>query len=46
LQFLARAEFPFERLLTGTYPLSKVTDALRAMQALEEVKPMIAVDAT
>lgn len=42
LQFLAtRTDIPFERLITGTYPLERVTDALQAMADFREVKPVI-----
>ena len=43
LQFLATRsdQFPFERLLTGTYTLDRVTDALKAMEEFKEVKPVI-----
>ena len=43
LQFLATRSdrFPFERLLTGTYTLDQVTDALKAMEEFREVKPVI-----
>ena len=43
LQFLATRsdQFPFDRLLTGTYTLDRVTDALKAMEDFKEVKPVI-----
>lgn len=42
IDFLAtRAQFPFERLISGVYPLEKTTEALQAMAALREVKPVI-----
>ncbi|MXY59177.1 MAG: zinc-binding dehydrogenase [Chloroflexi bacterium] len=43
LQFLATrsGRFPFERLISGTYTLDKVTDALQAMSEFREVKPVV-----
>lgn len=42
LEFLAsRKEFPFDRLLSGVYPLDRTGDALQAMAELREVKPVI-----
>jgi threonine dehydrogenase-like Zn-dependent dehydrogenase len=42
LAFLAsRRHIPFERLITGTYPLERATDALQAMADFREVKPVI-----
>jgi threonine dehydrogenase-like Zn-dependent dehydrogenase len=42
LQFLAtRKHVPFERLITGTYPLERTSEALQAMAEFREVKPVI-----
>ena len=43
LQFLATRgdRFPFERLISGTYTLDTVTDALQAMADFKEVKPVV-----
>lgn len=43
VNFLAtrKAQFPFERMITGSYGLDGVTDALAAMAAFREVKPVI-----
>jgi threonine dehydrogenase-like Zn-dependent dehydrogenase len=43
IDFLAtrRDDFPFERVLSNSYPLERTTDALRAMAAFTEVKPII-----
>lgn len=43
LRFFDRfsGRFPFEKLLTGTYDLDTVNDALRAMKAEQEIKPLI-----
>jgi hypothetical protein len=36
-----RNSFPFDSLITGRYPLERVSDALQAMADLKEVKPVI-----
>jgi threonine dehydrogenase-like Zn-dependent dehydrogenase len=43
LRFLEtrRGEIPFERLLSGVYPIEKVTDALQAMAEFREVKAVV-----
>ena len=43
ITFLAtrKDKFPFEKMLTNTYPLERTTDALRAMANFTEVKPII-----
>lgn len=43
MQFLSRRqhEFDFDRLLSGRFGLDGVTDALRGMQQLTEIKPVI-----
>ena len=43
LQFLAtrRDRFPFERMISGTYTLDNVTDAMQAMAEFREVKPLV-----
>jgi threonine dehydrogenase-like Zn-dependent dehydrogenase len=43
LDFLASRQqrIPFERLITGRYPLEKTTEALQAMAEMREVKPVI-----
>jgi L-iditol 2-dehydrogenase len=43
MQFLSRrqSEFEFDRLLGSRFGLSGVTDALRGMQNLTEIKPVI-----
>lgn len=43
LDFLASRQqtIPFERLITGSYPLERATEALQAMAELREVKPAI-----
>jgi threonine dehydrogenase-like Zn-dependent dehydrogenase len=43
LNFLAtrRKDFAFDRMITGSYTLEGVTDALRAMAAFREVKPVV-----
>jgi len=42
LEFLAsRTQLPFDRLLSGIYPLERTGDALQAMAELREVKPVI-----
>jgi L-iditol 2-dehydrogenase len=48
LDFLAtrRDKFPFEMMLSNSYPLERTTDALRAMANYSEVKPVILVHAS
>lgn len=42
VEFLAsHPQLPFERMITGTYRLSQVTDALQAMADMREVKPVV-----
>ena len=43
VNFLAtrQRDFPFEKLLSNTYPLERVTDALRGMANYTETKPVI-----
>ena len=43
LQFLATKQkmFPFERILSATYPLEQTTEAIQAMADLSIVKPVI-----
>jgi L-iditol 2-dehydrogenase len=43
VKFLAdkRSQFPFERMLSNTFALDHVTEALRKMAAFTEVKPVI-----
>jgi threonine dehydrogenase-like Zn-dependent dehydrogenase len=42
LDFLAsRPQIPFERLISGTYPLERTSEALQAMADFREVKPVI-----
>ena len=43
VNFLAtrKTQFPFERMITGSYGLDGVTDALAGMAAFREVKPVI-----
>jgi threonine dehydrogenase-like Zn-dependent dehydrogenase len=43
LDFLSsrQAAIPFDRLITGTYPLERTFEALQAMAELREVKPVI-----
>ena len=43
VNFLAtrRKQFDFEQMITGTYRLEQVTDALQAMAAFREVKPVV-----
>jgi L-iditol 2-dehydrogenase len=42
VEFLAsRRDLPFKRMITGTYGLSQVTDALQAMADLREIKPVV-----
>lgn len=43
LTFLAtrRREFNFDRIISGTYPLERTTEALQAMAAYREVKPVV-----
>jgi threonine dehydrogenase-like Zn-dependent dehydrogenase len=43
VDFLAtrKDEFPFERMLSNTFPLERTTDALRAMASFTEIKPII-----
>jgi L-iditol 2-dehydrogenase len=47
IEFLAsRADtFPFQKLLSNRYPLTRTTDALRGMSALREIKPVIVPNA-
>jgi L-iditol 2-dehydrogenase len=35
------AQYPFERMLTGSYDLNGVTDAFHAMEELREIKPVV-----
>lgn len=43
LRFFERfaGHFPFEKLITGTYELDTINDALSAMKAEREIKPLI-----
>ena len=43
IEFLAtrQSAFPFEKLLSSTFPLSGTTEALRGMAAFREIKPVI-----
>jgi threonine dehydrogenase-like Zn-dependent dehydrogenase len=43
LRFFDRfcGDFPFEKLITGTYELETIGDALSAMKAEQEIKPLI-----
>jgi threonine dehydrogenase-like Zn-dependent dehydrogenase len=43
INFLAtrRDQFPFEKIISGTYTLDRMTDALKAMSEFREVKPLI-----
>lgn len=34
-------DFPFEKMLTNTYTIDQMTEALRAMEQMKEVKPII-----
>jgi hypothetical protein len=47
IQFVAtRAEkFAFSKLISNSYPLSRTGDALKAMEELTEVKPLIVANA-
>ncbi|TAN30749.1 MAG: hypothetical protein EPN30_00810 [Actinomycetota bacterium] len=41
LQFLKYGKFPFQDLISGTYPLDKVADAFNGMKSMREVKAAI-----
>lgn len=43
MQFLnnCRDRFNFEELITNTYPLNRVNEALKSMEELKEIKPVI-----
>jgi threonine dehydrogenase-like Zn-dependent dehydrogenase len=43
IDFLAtrRKQFPFGKMISGTYTLDRTTEALRKMAAFQEVKPLI-----
>jgi L-iditol 2-dehydrogenase len=47
IEFLAtHRDLPFARMLSGTYRLDQVTDALQAMRDLREVKPVVLPNAS